>query len=142
MTRSPLVTVALAVSWLLATSLSPAVECGIDAGAIPRQSSGIGDDDPLAGIVGDYNLQLVFATQGSGEYLADIRVLIADAKGLTLVDEKSPGPLFFVRLPAGSYRISADFNGTPLRKSVSVSDRKLQNLYFYWPREAIEGGRP
>ena len=59
----------------------------------------------------------------------------------TLLDAESPGPLFFVRLPAGSYRISADLNGTPVRKAVAVSDRRRQNLYFYWPREAIEKGR-
>ena len=147
MSRSPFVIFILTVSGLLAASGSLAAERRADAAATPpiaHQSGGIGDDDPLAIIAGDYNLQLVFAAQGSGEYLADIRVLIADAKGHTLVDEKSPGPLFFVRLPAGSYLISADFNGTPLRKSVTISDRKLKTLYFHWPREAIdtEKGRP
>lgn len=141
MFRSPFLIFTLTIAWLFAASGSLAAERGADAGAIPHQSSGIGDDDPLASMTGDFNLQLVFATQGSGEYLADVGVLIADAKGHTLLDETSAGPLFFVKLPAGSYRISADVNGTPLRKSVSVSDRKRQDLYFYWPREAIEGGR-
>ena len=138
MSRSPLVVSVLAVTWLFAAGPSLAAERQINVPAIPHESTGIGDDDPLAGIVGDFNLQLVFATQGSGEYLADIKVLITDAKGNTLLDEKSPGPIFFVRLPAGTYRISADFHGTPLRKSVTVSDRRMQNQYFYWPQEASE----
>ena len=138
MSRSRLLISALSVSWLLAASPSLAAERQIGAPAIPHESTGIGDDDPLAAIVGDFNLQLVFATQGSGEYLADVDVLIADAKGNALLDEKSPGPIFFVRLPAGSYRINANFRGMPLRKSVTISNRRLQNLYFYWPQEASE----
>ncbi|MBS1229534.1 MAG: hypothetical protein H6R17_2811 [Proteobacteria bacterium] len=139
MSRSPLLISLLAViSWLSAAGLSLAADQRANAVAIPHESSGIGDDDPLAAIAGGYNLQLVFAAQGSGEYLADIKVLIADAKGNTLLDEKSPGPIFFVRLPAGTYRISADFDGMPLRKSVTVSDRRLQNLYFHWPLPASE----
>ena len=139
MSRSPLVVSALAVTWLFAAGLSLAANQQARIATVPHESAGIGDDDPLAAIAGGYNLQLVFATQGSGEYLADIKVLIADAKGNTLLDEKSPGPIFFVRLPAGTYRISADFHGTPLRKSVTVSDHRMQNQYFYWPQEASEG---
>ena len=138
MSRSPLVVSALAVTWLFAAGLSLAANQQARIATVPHESAGIGDDDPLAAIAGGYNLQLVFATQGSGEYLADIKVLIADTKGNALLDEESPGPMFFVRLPAGNYRISAEFHGTPLRRSVTVSDRRLQNLYFYWPQEASE----
>ena len=138
MSRSPLVVSALVVTWLFSASLSLAADQQANAVTIPHESAGIGDDDPLAAIAGGYNLQLVFATQGSGEYLADIKVLIADAKGNTLLNAESPGPIFFVKLPAGSYRISADFRGTPLRKSVTIGDHRLQNLYFYWPQEASE----
>ena len=138
MTRSALVILALSATWLFAASASTAAERPATAPAIAHESSGIGDDDPLAAIAGDYNLQLVFATQGSGGYLADIKVLIADAKGHTLLDAESPGPIFFVRLPAGSYRISADFHGVPLRKSVTIGDHRRQNLYFHWPPDAGE----
>ena len=138
MTRSALVILALSSTWLFAVNASPAAERLTTAPPIAYESSGIGDDDPLAAIAGDYNLQLVFATQGSGEYLADVKVLIADTKGNTLLDAESPGPIFFVRLPAGSYRISADFHGVPLRKSVTIGDHRRQNLYFHWPPDAGE----
>ena len=139
MSKSPFVMIPLAVICLFAASLPlTATERPANGATIRHESAGIGDDDPLAAIAGDYNLQLVFALQGSGEYLADIRVLIADARGNALLDEISSGPLFFVRLPAGSYRVNADFHGTPLKKSVTVSDRRLQNLYFYWPHEVIQ----
>lgn len=141
MTRSALVFFALSAAGLFAAYPSPAAERPASAPAIAYESSGIGDDDPLAAITGDYNLQLVFATQGSGEYLADVKVLIADGKGNMLLEAQSPGPMFFVRLPTGSYRISADFHGTPLRKSVTIGDRRRQNLYFHWPLNAGEADK-
>ena len=99
----------------------------------PYSSAGIGDDDPLAPLTGDYNLQLVFATQGSGEYLADVGVLIADAHKRPLLSTRSPGPLFYVRLPAGSYRIRAEFAGLAQERSVTIGDVRRQSVYFYWP---------
>jgi len=138
MSKSLLLISALTLSWQFAAGLSRAVELQVDVPTVPHESTGIGDDDPLAAIAGDYNLQLFFAAQGSGEYLADVKVLIADAKGKTLLDAESPGPIFLVRLPLGSYRISTDFHGTRLHKSVTINDRRRQNLYFHWPPEASD----
>ena len=101
-------------------------------------SGGIGDDDPLMLIAGDYNLQLVFATQGSGEYLADVKVLVADATGRTLLEALSPGPLFYVRLAAGNYRITVSYGGQALPRQVVITDRRRQTLHFYWPGD--DGG--
>lgn len=138
MRQSSFATFIWAVTFLFAAGLAPAAERTAGSATPAHASSGIGDDDPLATLSGEYTLQIVFATQGSGEYLADVRLQIADAKGGTLLESESPGPFFFVRLPAGTYRISADFNGTPLQKSVVLTGRGLKTLYFYWPRETIE----
>lgn len=103
-------------------------------------SGGIGDDDPVTKMAEDYNLHMVFATQGSGEYVADVKVLIADAKGKKILEADSPGPIFYAKLPSGSYRITAEYQGKSLRKSVAVKDRRLRDLYFHWP-SADEGSR-
>jgi hypothetical protein len=132
MSRFPLTPFVLAAVCLLAAGR------GLAADPPSYASAGIGDDDPLAVIAGDYNLQLVFALQGSGSYLADIRVRIADATGRSLLDAQSPGPLFYVRLPAGTYRVSAEFQGQPVHRSIALTGRGLQSLYFYWPREDVE----
>jgi hypothetical protein len=136
MRKSRSVMSVLVVVWLLVSGPTLAGERPVTISTPPPYvSGGIGDDDPLAEMTGDFNLQLVFATQGSGEYLADIRVRISDAKGNPLLEAESPGPFFYVRLPAGAYRIRAEFEGKPLERPVVVSDRRLRNLYFYWPRE-------
>lgn len=132
MSRFPLTPCVLAAVCLLAAGR------GLAADPPAYASAGIGDDDPLAVIAGDYNLQLVFALQGSGSYLADVRVRIVDAAGHSLLEEQSPGPLFYVRLPAGTYRISAEFQGLAVHRSIALGGRRLQSLYFYWPREDVE----
>lgn len=106
-----------------------------NSSGIAYLSGGIGDDDPLPQTRENYNLHLVFAMQKSGEYLADIKVLIEDKKGRKVLEADSPGPLFYVRLPSGNYRITATYHGTSMRKQVTVKDRGFGDLYFHWPSE-------
>src|SRR5215212_2844608 len=59
-------------------------------------SGGVGkDEQELAEAISryGYNVQLVFAEQQTGAYLADVRVKIADAKGSIVLDTVSDGPM-------------------------------------------------
>ena len=73
----------------------------------------------------DYNMQLDFAMEKTGAYLADIKVTIEDSKGKTRVEAVSVGPGFYATLPAGRYKITADNNGTKQVKSINVNARSL-----------------
>ncbi len=105
------------------------------AGDVVHASARIGDDDPLEieALRRTHNLQLVFAEQGSGAYLADVRVRICGSGGQEVLATLSSGPFFFARLPAGRYRIEAEFNGRVVRRTTRVSQSGLRDLYFYWP---------
>lgn len=135
------------ISFLVLAGLSgalPLLAAERPQSALPppaHASGGIGDDDPLMLIAGDYNLQLVFATQGSGEYLADVKVLIADASGRTQLETLSPGPQFYVRLAAGNYRITVTYGGQVLHRQVAITDRRRQSLHFYWPAEEANAAK-
>lgn len=98
-------------------------------------SAGIGDDDGTEEISDKYNLKLVFAAQGSGEYLADVGITIENSKGTKILETVSPGPHFHVALPTGNYRITADFKGKVMRKAISIAGKKRQVSYFYWPNQ-------
>jgi hypothetical protein len=50
-----------------------------------------------------------------------------------ILDVNSPGPIFFARLPAGNYRVSASYGDKAQTKSVSVQAQRRRDLYFYWP---------
>ena len=103
----------------------------------PIVSGGIGEGQAQAmkSMRKDYNLQLTFAMKGTGEYLADIKVNIQDAKDKKVLETVSPGPLFYAKLPQGKYKVTAEFHGKPLTQSTNVKRGSARDLYFYWEKE-------
>ena len=116
----------------VAQSASPSAGAGL-----PQASVGIGDDDPIAveALRNQHNLQLVFAEQASRAYLADVTGRIQGAAAEQVLVAHSSGPLFFVTLPTGQYRVDAEYKGQLLSKPARVTDGRRLDLYFYWPQE-------
>jgi len=85
-----------------------------------------------------YNLQLVFATEKTGQYKANVNVTITDAKGVKLVDAGSVGPGFYAKLPVGHYKITAEANGTLQHKSFDVTEHNVVRYVLYWAAEPGE----
>lgn len=98
-------------------------------------SSGIGDDESPDEISEKYTLKMIFATQGSGEYLADVGVAIENSKGKKIIETISPGPHFYVALPLGNYRITTEFKGKSMTKTIAIKGKKRLVSYFYWPEQ-------
>lgn len=80
-----------------------------------------------------YNLRLRFAQARTGEYVSGVSVTIAPAgkKGARLHFEDA-GPLLYVRLQPGSYRISALYKGMKQVRTVDVG-RSPTNTLIHWP---------
>ncbi len=106
------------------------------AGGVSYVSGGVGADsiDQLNSLAGEFNLKLVFAMQ-SGNYVSDVNVAIADARGKTLLDTTSAGPWFLARLPAGNYQIAATFAGKAINRPLTIGTAKLQTMDFRWASE-------
>jgi hypothetical protein len=102
-------------------------------------SGGFGEDERerLRSITGADNLELSFALHNK-EYLGGANVLIKDAKGNTVLEALSDGPLFFAKLPAGSYSVQATAMGKTLKQTVQVPSKGHARVYFAWnaPDEA------
>ena len=79
-----------------------------------------------------YTLKLVFAEQGTGAYLADVRVNVADASGHTLLDANADGPAFLARLPEGDYKVTVEHRGMRQTRIVHAASRSARAV-FYWP---------
>ncbi|HLI12525.1 MAG TPA: carboxypeptidase regulatory-like domain-containing protein [Alphaproteobacteria bacterium] len=124
--------VALLSAPALAQSLAPEAQT---QNGVTFMSGGIGEEglDSIRAAEHDYNLRLLFAVQGSGFYLSDVKVQIIDAKGTTLVDTVSQGPYFLAKLKPGRYKVVATSNGTAMTRTIEVpaSGRAAQS--FYWP---------
>lgn len=98
-------------------------------------SGGIGGAEraALRAAASSYNLHLLFAGQGSGEYLSSVKVTIANQSGVVVLDAVSDGPYFMARLPAGRYRVTADAGGGAAQtRVVAVPDRGSASASFFW----------
>lgn len=111
-------------------AVAPVADSGNGA---PYVSGGIGLDERavLRSTSGKYNLQLLFAVRGGGEYLASTQVTIQDSKGNKVIDTASEGPWFFARLPAGRYKVSVGQDTKTQTRTANVTRGGRTRLDFY-----------
>ncbi len=104
-----------------------------DYRGIRYASGGVGEGEraELNALSGQFNLRLLFAMQGSGDYLADIRVVIVDQRGETVLSAASNGPWFYAQLPPGAYTVEASTPDQTQRQPVTI-DARQSHLNFYW----------
>ena len=106
------------------------------AGNVSYVSGGVGTEsqDQLSSLAKDFNLKLVFALK-SGEFVSNVKISIADAKGNSLLDTTADGPWLLAKLPAGSYQVSASFAGNAVTHKIAVDAARLKTLDFRWASE-------
>jgi len=104
------------------------------SGGVSYVTGGVGLDESAAikAAEKDFNLSLLFAQDKRGEYLADIKVSIADKAGKIVLKVVSDGPMLLVRLPAGAYKVSAIHEGKTLVKTVQVEAKGVARVGFVW----------
>lgn len=110
-------------------------------GAVSFISGGIADEDRaiLQPLARKHNVRMAFATT-SGEYLADIRVVMKDVKGKTVLETVSDGPCLLVDAPPGKYSVAAyRLEQRPVVKPVNVSGKRSAGLHFYWAESSKHG---
>ncbi len=87
-----------------------------------------------------YTLKLVFAERGTGAYLANVHVMVADTSGRTVLDAMADGPAFYAKLPAGHYRVTAEHAG--MRQTSTVSTGQGGPVTITWPAEPGSAAEP
>ncbi|MDP1717732.1 MAG: hypothetical protein Q8L40_06615, partial [Burkholderiales bacterium] len=93
---------------------------------------GVDSEERLKAREKEFNLKLVF-TLVEGNYLADIAVAIKDGGGKTVIEHVADGPFFMAKLPAGTYAVSAVYEGKTQTRKVAVRDGRLRTEYLRWP---------
>jgi hypothetical protein len=81
---------------------------------------GFGAREAMRAQAGQYNLHLEFVAGASGEYLSDVEVNVADARGNNVLSTRTEGPWLFARLPAGSYAVTVRYGGSTRTQHVNV----------------------
>lgn len=79
-----------------------------------------------------YNLWIVTAALGSGAHLADVRVVIRDAKGQVAYDGRLQGPWLFINLPLGRYEIEAAVGKESHKRITTIHAGDLHQAFFYF----------
>ncbi len=104
-----------------------------DYRGIRYASGGVGESEraELNALSGQFNLRLLFAMQGSGDYLADTKVIIVDKRGETVLSAASNGPWFYAQLPPGTYTVEISTPDQTQRQPVTIGTRQSR-LNFYW----------
>jgi opacity protein-like surface antigen len=107
-------------------------------GNVRYVTGGIGKDESEAMKAAEstYSISLVFAVQrdGKADYLANVPVTIRDTSGNTVFSLSNDGPYLLVKLPAGSYDVSASHDGQVKSQHVTVgpAGRADHRLTFDW----------
>jgi hypothetical protein len=100
-------------------------------------NGGVGHDeqDAMRALRADYNLRLTFATKQTGAYRSDVQLDIADAKGASVLSVPNTGPMFFAKLPAGTYRISAAAEGKTFKRTVKLGNASKE-MTLHWENDS------
>jgi hypothetical protein len=100
-------------------------------------NGGVGTDEQNAmrALKADYNLRLTFATKQTGAYRSDVQLDIADAKGGNLLSVPNTGPMFFAKLPAGIYKISASAEGKTFKRTVRLGTG-TKEMVLHWENDS------
>lgn len=122
----------VALAAFAATVQAQSTEKALTRNGVTFIAGGIGTDsqERLKARESEFNLKLVF-TLAEGSYLSDVSVAIRDAAGKTLVEHLADGPFFMARLPAGTYAVTATYEGKSQTRKVNVSS-KLRTEYLRW----------
>ena len=92
---------------------------------------GLSGRDELRALSPQFNLRLMFAMQGSGNYLAGAQVRILNSRGAVVLDATSEGPYFLAQLPPGSYTVEVSALGQTQQQTARIGQQQSR-LNFFW----------
>jgi len=123
---------------------APAAPAPITENGVTYMSGGIGANEAneMKRAAKKYDLMLTFATKERGEYVADVKVDIQNAKGQNVLSTVSDGPILLADLPPGKYKIKAETEGKQIVKNVYVSGKAPVKMALLWPRSLVETPPP
>ncbi len=134
--------IAACTAIVLTAPLAAAADAGLPAarheGSVTYVNGGVGKDEQMAmhRLARRYPLRMAFSERKDGEFLADVPVVITNAHGSTVLALPKAGPMLDVRLPAGKYRVTAQFTGRTEAQDVTLDGKAARNLYFHWKGNA------
>ncbi|MFK4231755.1 flagellar hook assembly protein FlgD [Pseudomonas guariconensis] len=133
--------VAIALPWTLAAAAD--LNAPIDPQAVQLQpqeqngvrylQGGIGQDEANAlRRTPGYDLHVTLSVGPEGKFQSGATVDIQNAQGQQVLALQDVGPLLFVQLPPGQYRVTGNADGQTVQQQVSVSGKSPANVSLHW----------
>jgi len=135
--RDSLTTVLIGASLLATLPLAASAQDSIVVETITATTylnGGVGKDEEAAmrRVAKEFPLRMTFSERKDGEFLGDVPVVIADARGNPVFELPNAGPMLYVMLPNGKYKVSARFKGQTESQEVTLAGKDGKDLYFHW----------
>jgi hypothetical protein len=105
----------------------------VRAADVPYMSGGVGADarEELLAKEKEYNLKII-AAEKSGDYLADVKVVIESSRKERVLDTTMEGPILLAKLAPGTYTIRATSGSQTLTQTVTIAAQGLRQVDFRW----------
>ncbi len=135
--RTPLTAVVIGASLLAtlpvaASAQDPIVVETIAATTYANGGVGKGEEAAMRRVAKEFPLRMTFSERKDGEFIADVPVVIADARGNPVFELSKAGPMLDVMLPNGKYKVSARFKGLTESQEITLAGKDGKDLYFHW----------
>jgi len=101
-------------------------------GSITYVTGGVGEEErgALQATKKEYNLYVMVADK-TGHFLADTQIIIHDPKGGEVLNATA-GPIFYAKLPAGSYTVEAVNQGQSKKQNIVIHGSEASHAFFSW----------
>lgn len=110
-------------------------------------NGGVGKDEAaqMRRMASEWPLRMTFTERRDNEFVAGVALLVTDQRGAPVLLLQSAGPMTYVMLPAGRYRIAATFKGVTESREVTLDGKQGWDVSFHWrggPKFDPWDGRP
>ena len=136
--RDALVTAALAASWPIAAQAQLVVGRQVTVIQTVATSEylngGVGLDEQAAmrSVAKAFPLRIVFSENKNRQFLADIPMVISNSSGNAIFELRAAGPMLYILLPQGRYKVSARYKGVIQTHEVILAAKDGKDLNFHW----------
>jgi hypothetical protein len=127
-----------AMAMLAISNTVYADEMSIDQPAYINGGIGQEEADEMRANAGQYNLRLYFSEAKQGQSISDVAVTVTDKKGNVKLDIADAGPMLFMHMENGTYKVVCQHNGVVIAKTVKVANHKGVNVHLNWKNTAAD----
>jgi hypothetical protein len=97
-------------------------------------NGGIGDGQTryMQSIAKNWPMRIMFSQLKANEFVAGVNLQITDSRKATMLQLDSAGPLTYVQLPPGAYRVTATHDGQTQTRNVTLGRSSKSDVHFHW----------